>query len=36
VFNPVKSEDAAFRFFLWVLGVVAVLVLLVLALRAIF
>jgi len=34
--NPLRSEQEAFRFLLWVAGVVAVIVLIVLAARAIF
>ncbi len=34
--NPLRSEQEAFRFLLWVVGVVAVIVLVVLAARAIF
>ncbi len=34
--NPLRSEQEAFRFLLWVLGVVAVIVVVVLLARAIF
>jgi hypothetical protein len=36
VLNPLRSEDEAFRFLLWVVGVVAAIVVVVLILRAIF
>jgi hypothetical protein len=35
VLNPLRSEQEAFRFLLWVIAVTAVIVLLVIALRAI-
>jgi hypothetical protein len=34
--NPLRSEDAMFRFLVWVAGVVAVLIVLIVVLRAIF
>jgi hypothetical protein len=34
--NPLRSEDAMFRFLVWLAGLVAVLIVLVVALRAIF
>ena len=34
--NPLRSEDAMFRFLLWVAGVVLALIVLVVVLRAIF
>jgi hypothetical protein len=33
--NPLRSEDAMFRFLVWIAGVVAVLIVLVVVLRAI-
>jgi hypothetical protein len=35
VINPLRSEGEAFRFFLWVLGVVAAVVLVIIVLRAV-
>ena len=33
--NPLRSEDEAFRFFLYALGVIAVIVVLIVVLRAV-
>jgi hypothetical protein len=33
--NPLRSEDAMFRFLVWIAGVVAVLIVLIVVLRAI-
>ena len=33
--NPLRSEDAMFRFLMWIAGLVAVLIVLVVVLRAI-
>jgi hypothetical protein len=35
VLNPLRSEDEAFRFFLYALGVIAVIVVLIVVLRAV-